>query len=67
MMKVISHHLGSIDGIGIYPLVSLCIFFLFFAGLLIYVFRMTKENLGKMENMPMGDNEKLPGDGVRNR
>ena len=66
-MKVISHHLGSIDGIGIYPLVSLCIFFLFFAGLLIYVFRMTKEYLGKMENMPMGDNEKLPGDGVRNR
>jgi cytochrome c oxidase cbb3-type subunit 4 len=58
MLKFISHHAESITGIEIYPLVSLCIFFVFFVGLLVYVTRISKAQIRFMESMPLeNDNE----------
>lgn len=53
MMKFIKHHLDTIAGIEIYPLISLCIFFLFFIGLIYYVIKMKKNYIKAMESMPL--------------
>jgi cbb3-type cytochrome oxidase subunit 3 len=45
----------TIGGIDIYPLVSLTIFFLFFTGLLIWVWRSDKTYIEESANMPLGD------------
>jgi hypothetical protein len=56
-MKFI-HYLKAISGVEIYPLISLLIFFTFFVGLTIWVFRVDKTYLKKMENLPL-DQEKI--------
>jgi cytochrome c oxidase cbb3-type subunit 3 len=48
-------YLETIAGIGIYPLISLLIFFVFFVSLLVFVFRIDKKTLENMESMPLND------------
>jgi hypothetical protein len=57
MLKYIKHHMDSIDGISIYPVLSLLIFTLFFAGLLIYTFRLDRSFISKMKNQPFGEDD----------
>ena len=52
-MKFIKHHLETITGIEIYPLISLCIFFAFFIGLLVYVWKMNRNYVQAMKNLPL--------------
>lgn len=49
------HYLENIAGIGIYPLISLMIFFVFFISLIIFVLRIDKKSLQNMESMPLSD------------
>lgn len=51
-MKFINY-LSGITDIGIYPLISLLIFFLFFTALIIYIFRADKTYLKYMSDMPL--------------
>lgn len=53
MLKYIKGHLTSIDGIEIYPVISLIIFFTFFIGMLIYIARIDKKTINKIKNMPL--------------
>lgn len=53
MMKFVKHHLETISGIEIYPLISLCIFFVFFIGLVVYVVKMNKKYVEAMESLPL--------------
>lgn len=55
MLKYIKHHMESISGIEIYPLISLVIFFVFFSALIWYVITMKKEKVATMENYPLND------------
>lgn len=55
MLKFIKHHLSSIDGIEIYPLVSFGIFFLFFILLFIYVFGGGKNRFKDVSLMPLSE------------
>ncbi|MEQ8323724.1 MAG: CcoQ/FixQ family Cbb3-type cytochrome c oxidase assembly chaperone [Vicingaceae bacterium] len=58
MMKFVKQYMETIAGIEIYPLISLCIFFLFFVALIVYVVRMNKNQVSFMESMPLdNDNE----------
>lgn len=52
------HYLERIDNVELWPIISLIIFFLFFTGLLIYIFKIDKKFVEKMERMPFegGDN-----------
>ena len=60
MFKFILHHIENITGIEIYPLISLCIFFVFFIVLLAYVAKISKEQIHIMESMPLeNDNEQV--------
>lgn len=49
------NYLETIAGVGIYPLISLLIFFAFFVGLLIYVWGLDKRKLDKMRSIPLND------------
>jgi hypothetical protein len=58
MLRFIKHHLTSIDGIEIFPIISLIIFVTFFIGLAWFVIGMKKDHIDKMSNIPLEDEEK---------
>ncbi|WKN41138.1 CcoQ/FixQ family Cbb3-type cytochrome c oxidase assembly chaperone [Tunicatimonas pelagia] len=53
MLKFIKHHMETITGIEIFPLISFLIFFAFFVVLLIWVFRSSKEYIAEVEQLPL--------------
>lgn len=53
MLKFIKHHMSTIDGIEIYPVISLSIFVAFFVGLLIWVMRSKKEFIDEISQYPL--------------
>ncbi|MDO9261865.1 MAG: CcoQ/FixQ family Cbb3-type cytochrome c oxidase assembly chaperone [Flavobacteriaceae bacterium] len=57
MLRFIKHNLESIDGIGLYPMISLIIFFSIFIGMLIYVLVIPKSTIEELGNLPLDKNE----------
>lgn len=57
-MKFINY-LESIAGIGIFPMISMSIFFSFFVLLSIWVLKVSKERINEMKNIPL-DNSNDP-------
>jgi cytochrome c oxidase cbb3-type subunit 4 len=57
MLKFIKHHMATIDGIEIYPIVSLLIFFLFFAGLYWWVITAKKSYIKEVSELPLEEDE----------
>jgi cytochrome c oxidase cbb3-type subunit 4 len=57
MLSYIKNHLTSIDGIEIYPVVSLVIFFTFFVGLGIYILRADRSKIEEIKQIPLDDND----------
>ena len=55
MLKFIKHHMTSIEGIEIYPLISLLIFTIFFAGLIVYALTLNKSFVKEMADSPLED------------
>jgi len=55
-MKFINY-LEKITGVGIFPLVSLMIFFVFFVLLLLWVFKADKKYMNMLNNLPFQGNE----------
>ena len=53
-MKFINY-LESIAGIEIFPMISLAIFFTFFVLLTIWVFKLDKQIIIKMKNIPLNE------------
>lgn len=53
----LKNYLETIDGVGIYPLITLLMFFTFFTVLVLFVFRMQKEQLESMNRLPLGEDE----------
>ncbi|MGB1039508.1 MAG: CcoQ/FixQ family Cbb3-type cytochrome c oxidase assembly chaperone [Flavobacteriales bacterium] len=52
MLKYIKNHMTSIDGIEIYPIISLVIFTVFFGIIIWKVFSLRKSEIKKLENTP---------------
>jgi len=55
-MKFI-HYLETITGVGIYPLLSLFIFFVFFTAMAIWVFKADKGYFNSMKQIPFPESE----------
>ncbi|TNE53337.1 MAG: cbb3-type cytochrome c oxidase subunit 3 [Bacteroidetes bacterium] len=53
MLRFIKHHMTTIDGIEIYPIISLLIFVTFFAFMLAYVLRMKKTRIQELSEIPL--------------
>jgi len=56
MLKFIKHHLDTITGVEIYPIISLLLFFMVFASMLFIVWKMPKKNIEELSNLPL-DND----------
>ena len=56
MLKFIKHHLESMSGVEIYPIISLILFFVVFVTMLLIVWKMPKTNIEEMSNLPL-DNQ----------
>ena len=52
MLKFIKGHMESIEGIEIYPIISLIIFFSFFIVLFWWVFTSKKDYIDRVSNIP---------------
>jgi len=57
MLKFIKGHMESINGIEIYPIISLLIFFVFFAVLLLWVITANKKYIKQVSNIPLETEE----------
>jgi cytochrome c oxidase cbb3-type subunit 4 len=56
MLKFIKGHMESMEGIEIYPIISLIIFFTFFVALFWWVFTAKKEYIETVSHIPF-DNQ----------
>lgn len=52
MLRFIKHNLTGIDGVAIYPILSLLIFVLFFAFVITQVIRMRKNEIDELSQIP---------------
>lgn len=50
---MLSEHISRIDGIAIYPIISLIVFSILFAATIVWVLRLDKKYLTRMENLPL--------------
>lgn len=50
-----SNYLEQIMGVSIYPVISLVLFVVFFAGVLIWIYRIPKKEIEHLENLPLND------------
>lgn len=55
MLRFISGNLTTIDGVSIFPIISLLIFVLFFAVMITRVVRMKKNYIAEMGALPFED------------
>ncbi|MBL4662391.1 MAG: CcoQ/FixQ family Cbb3-type cytochrome c oxidase assembly chaperone [Flavobacteriaceae bacterium] len=55
MLKFIKGNLENIEGVQIYPMISLLIFFIFFAALFWWVLTAKKDYIKKVSNIPLED------------
>ena len=53
MIKNVLQHIG---GVGLYGVLSICIFFAFFVGVLLWAARMKQPHLNSMSTLPFEDN-----------
>ena len=53
MLKFIKHHMETIVGIEIYPIISFVIFFTFFVVVLAYLVIQRKEYFNQLSMMPL--------------
>ncbi len=51
MLKFIKHNLESIEGVEIYPIISLVLFFLVFSTMIIFVLRLPKRRIDNLSNL----------------
>jgi cytochrome c oxidase cbb3-type subunit 4 len=56
MLRFIKGNLENIDGVQVYPIISLLIFFIFFAALFWWVFSAKKDYIEEVSNIPL-DNQ----------
>lgn len=55
MLRFIKHNLTTIDGVSIFPMISLLIFVLFFASVLTRTYRMSKARVKELGAIPLED------------
>ncbi len=57
MLKYIKHHLETIAGIEIFPLISFVIFFVFFLVLIVWVITADKKQIDEISRIPLDENQ----------
>ena len=55
MLKFVKQNLETIDGVAIYPIISLTIFFTAFVIYTIWAFTYSKDRIKEISNLPLND------------
>jgi hypothetical protein len=55
---MIEHVLRDLNGIEIFGIISICLFFAFFTGMLLWASRLKKTYLTSMQDLPLDGGEK---------
>ncbi len=53
MFKFVKGYMETIDGVALYPIISLIIFFVFFVILFFWVFTASKEYIKEVSELPI--------------
>lgn len=53
MLKFIKHNLEGIDGVGVFPMVSLIIFFIVFITMFLIVLKFPKSSMDEISQLPL--------------
>lgn len=56
MLKFIKHHMETIGGIEIFPLISFLVFFAFFIAMIAWLVFCNKEEMNKVSHLPLEKN-----------
>ena len=56
MLRFIKHNLEGIDGVEIYPIVSLLLFFIVFITMIVFVFKLPKSSIDEVSQLPLDNN-----------
>ncbi|MDP6922122.1 MAG: CcoQ/FixQ family Cbb3-type cytochrome c oxidase assembly chaperone [Lutibacter sp.] len=56
MLKFIKHNMAGIDGVEIYPIISMLLFFMVFVGMLVFVMKLPKRKIEEVSQLPL-DND----------
>ena len=54
-----SQNLSSIDGVSIFPIIGLVLFFVMFSGILFWVLKKDKSYMEKLASIPLQDNNEI--------
>lgn len=65
MLRFIKHNLTTIDGVAIYPMISLLIFVIFFTIVIYRVVKMTKSEIIELSDLPISDQKELEIDKIQ--
>ncbi|MBK9193655.1 MAG: CcoQ/FixQ family Cbb3-type cytochrome c oxidase assembly chaperone [Flavobacteriales bacterium] len=60
MLKFIKHHLDTISGIGIYPVISFLLFFGFFLAMLLWIRKVSSAHIARMSALPLSEERPQP-------
>jgi len=55
MLKFVKHNLETIDGVSIYPIISLTIFFTAFVLFTVWAMTYSKETIEEISELPLKD------------
>lgn len=55
MLKFVQHNLETIDGVSIYPIISLSIFFVVFVTFFIWAMTYKKAEIDEISELPLKD------------
>ena len=54
-----SQNLSSIDGVSIFPIISLVLFFVIFSGVIYWVLKQDKSDMDNLASIPLQDNNEI--------
>lgn len=61
---MLSNNLTNIEGVSVFPIISLIVFFLFFAVTVVWVLRLDIKYIVRMRNLPLESNSEKNPDGI---
>ena len=59
MLKFIKHNLEGIDGVEIYPIISLLLFFTVFVTMIVFVLRLPKKKIEEVSQLPLDNDNNI--------
>ncbi len=59
MIRFAKHYFENINGIEIYPIISLVLFFIVFTTMVIIVLKMPKDSIEEISNLPLENDSKI--------